>query len=151
MMAGIRSKDTKPELLIRRGLHGRGFRFRLHDRRLPGTPDLVFPRYRSVVFVHGCFWHRHECSLFKWPSSRQEFWTAKISGNRNADERNASKLMNEGWRVLVVWECSLRGRGRSSPEAVLDAIAGWLLAGPTGDERGLTEIGEVLAVPQADE
>ena len=81
MMSGIRGKNTRPELLIRKGLHARGFRFRLHDKRLPGKPDLVLPKYSAVIFVHGCFWHGHDCHLFKWPQSRREFWRKKITRN----------------------------------------------------------------------
>jgi DNA mismatch endonuclease, patch repair protein len=110
MMAGIKGKNTKPELVIRSGLHKVGFRFRLHDRKLPGKPDLVFPRFRAVIFVQGCFWHGHDCHLFKWPSSRKDFWQKKISGNQKADARNIEKLLAEGWRVALIWECSIKGK-----------------------------------------
>lgn len=108
-MSGIRGKNTKPELLLRKLLHARGFRFRLHAA-LPGKPDLVFPRRNAVIFVHGCFWHRHECHIFKWPGTRQEFWRDKLNGNANRDQRNVAKLLEEGWRVGIVWECALRDR-----------------------------------------
>ncbi|WP_202330989.1 very short patch repair endonuclease [Mesorhizobium sp. L-8-3] len=111
-MSRIRGRDTKPELLLRRHLHAAGFRFRLHASGLPGRPDMVFPRYRAVIFVHGCFWHGHDCPLFKVPSTRPEFWSAKISGNRDRDRRTIARLRASGWRVLVVWECSLKGPGR---------------------------------------
>lgn len=107
MMAGIRGRDTNPEMLVRRFLHARGFRFRLHDRRLPGRPDLVLPKWGTVVFVHGCFWHHHRCDRFVWPKSRPEFWRAKIEGNVERDRRNERKLRRDGWRVIVVWECGL--------------------------------------------
>lgn len=92
MMAGIKAKDTKPELIIRRGLHAMGFRFRLHAKGLPGKPDLVLRKYRAVIFVNGCFWHGHECVLFKWPKSRADFWREKINRNRHNDRVNSAKL-----------------------------------------------------------
>ena len=127
-MSRIRGKDTKPELLLRRGLHARGFRFRLHRRDLPGCPDLVFPRFHAVVFVHGCFWHGHACPMFKSPTTRPEFWAAKIEGNRARDLRVSENLEAEGWRTLVVWECTLRGPQRVPIEQVLARVSAWLLA-----------------------
>lgn len=126
MMSGIRGTDTKPELVLRRGLHGLGFRFRLHDRSLPGTPDMVFPRYGAVLFAHGCFWHGHDCPLFRLPSTRTEFWSAKISRNRVVDATSEEALSRLGWRVGIVWECSLKGRGRRSLEEVIGGCATWL-------------------------
>ena len=108
-MAGIRGKDTAPEFLVRRALHRRGFRYRLHVGSLPGRPDIVLPKYCAVVFVHGCFWHGHGCRLFKWPKTRQEFWQQKISRNQANDLRHMASLQRDGWRVAVVWECALRG------------------------------------------
>src|SRR4051812_25000557 len=105
MMAGIRAKDTKPELIVRRGLHRAGLRFRIHDRRLPGKPDLVFPKYKAVVLVHGCFWHGHDCKLFKWPNTRPEFWRSKIGSTINRDAAVRIQLVKAGWRVLEIWEC----------------------------------------------
>ena len=125
-MAAIHGKNTKPEMLLRRALHAKGFRFRLHDRRLPGRPDLVFPKYQAVVFVNGCFWHGHQCGQFRWPAGREEFWRAKIGGNMARDHANFPALQNVGWRVGIVWECALKGMGRLGVEAVVDAIAGWL-------------------------
>jgi DNA mismatch endonuclease (patch repair protein) len=101
MMAGIKGKDTKPELVIRSALHRAGFRFRLHYKNMPGRPDLVFPRYRAVVFVHGCFWHGHDCHLFRWPSTREEFWREKIGRNVARDSQQTSTLLDTGWRVAV--------------------------------------------------
>lgn len=126
MMAGIRGTDTKPELILRRGLHAAGFRFRLHDRRLPGTPDMVFPRYRAALFAHGCFWHGHDCHLFRWPASREEFWRTKIGRNREVDARSADQLEAAGWRRGVVWECALKGRSRVPFPEVLEACIRWL-------------------------
>lgn len=137
MMAGIRSKDTKPELLLRRALHRRGLRYRLHVSALPGKPDLVFPAKRAVLFAHGCFWHGHTCHLFRLPSTRQEFWEAKIAGNRAADSRALAGLLAAGWRVGVVWECSLKGKLRLPQEEVIDRCAEWLAGGePTFELRG---------------
>lgn len=129
MMAGIRGKNTRPEMILRRGLHARGFRFRLHDRRLSGSPDLVFPGRHAVVFVHGCFWHGHGCHLFRLPATRREFWQAKIAGNVARDTAAEDRLVADGWRVLTVWECALKGRGRLPVEAVLDRAAEWLVSG----------------------
>ncbi|MCW2303239.1 DNA mismatch endonuclease (patch repair protein) [Rhodovulum sulfidophilum] len=131
-MAAIRGADTKPEMLIRRGLHASGFRYRLHDRKLPGKPDIVLPKHCSVIFVNGCFWHGHDCPLFRWPATRQEFWRAKITGNMERDARNIGMLLASGWRVATVWECALKGRGRLSPEAVIDSLSRWICS---GDQR----------------
>ena len=105
-MSRIRGKDTKPELMLRHGLHARGLRYRLHRKDLPGRPDMVFPRYRAAILVHGCFWHGHDCPLFKLPATRREFWAAKIEGNQARDARDIAGLAAAGWRVLVVWECA---------------------------------------------
>lgn len=109
MMAGIQGKNTKPELLVRKYLHGKGLRFRLHAKKLPGKPDLVFPKYKAVVFVHGCFWHRHSgCKYATTPSSREVFWENKLSENVARDSYQIAALVGLGWRVFVVWECELR-------------------------------------------
>jgi DNA mismatch endonuclease (patch repair protein) len=125
-MSRIRGKDTKPELVLRRGLHALGLRFRLHRKDLPGRPDIVFPRYRAAVLVHGCFWHGHDCPLFKWPATRLEFWEAKIEGNRARDLRDVAALAAAGWRVLVVWECALKGPARLPVDVVLARVTSWL-------------------------
>ena len=111
MMSNIRGKDTKPELLIRHALHAKGLRYRLHVKDIPGRPDMVFPRFRAVVFVHGCFWHGHDCSLFHLPGTRTKYWKEKIEKNRKRDNEVAAMLLDSGWRYLVVWECAIRGRG----------------------------------------
>lgn len=118
-MRRIRGKDTKPEVLIRRGLHAAGLRFRLHSRQLPGRPDLIFPRYSAAIFVNGCFWHGHDCTLCKIPATRRTFWTAKIARNAERDRQVIRELLSSSWRVLIVWECSLRGRGRQSVDQVI--------------------------------
>lgn len=125
-MAAIKGANTKPEMIIRRGLHARGFRFRLQDRKLPGRPDLVFAKYTAVIFVNGCFWHGHDCSLFKWPKTREEFWRNKIVGNRRRDEQAGEALLVAGWRIATVWECALKGRGRLPQGDLIDSIAMWL-------------------------
>ncbi len=111
-MSRVRGKNTKPELLIRRALHATGLRYRLHGAKLPGKPDLVFPARRAVVFVHGCFWHGHNCSLFRMPATRTEFWSMKIESNRKRDAVAVGSLRSAGWRVLTIWECALRGPDR---------------------------------------
>ena len=137
MMSGIKGTNTKPEMIVRRGLHALGFRFRLHARRLPGRPDIILPRYGAAILVHGCFWHGHECQLFRWPKNREMFWREKISGNRERDAANASALQQRGWRILQIWECALRGNGRLGPEKVIQLAAAWIKSGqPTGEIRG---------------
>ncbi|MHC1693580.1 MAG: very short patch repair endonuclease [Sphaerochaetaceae bacterium] len=109
VMSHIRGKNTSCELMVRRYLFSQGFRFRIHDRRYPGHPDIVLPKYRTMVFVNGCFWHGHmDCSLYRQPKSNVAFWKEKIERNRSRDEQNRLLLEQSGWRVIVVWECELR-------------------------------------------
>lgn len=122
-MSRIKGRDTKPEMLIRRGLHARGFRYRLHDHSLIGRPDLVFSKHRTVIFVHGCFWHGHKCALFRLPATRTEFWAGKIEANRSRDERAHEQLLGMGWRILTIWECSLKGPTRWPLKTLLDSCA----------------------------
>jgi len=111
IMASVGQRDTGAEMGLRRALHRLGLRYRLHDRKLPGSPDLVFPRFRAVVFVHGCFWHVHEgCKYATMPSSRKVFWREKFEANKKRDRRNFDALLANGWRVLVVWECAVKGK-----------------------------------------
>jgi DNA mismatch endonuclease (patch repair protein) len=112
IMSRIKGKDTRPEMLVRKRLWAEGFRYRLHRRGLPGKPDLVFPKYRAVIFVHGCFWHAHGCKRSAPPSTRKAFWNAKLQGNRERDARNIAALEEQGWRVLVIWECELKTEKR---------------------------------------
>ena len=128
IMSRIRAKDTSPELQIRKGLHALGFRYRLHDRKLPGKPDLVFPRYKSVIFVNGCFWHGHTCHLFRWPASNEGYWKPKICRTIERDCVNHALLKECGWRVLVIWECAFRGRFRFSMEDVIEMASEWLVS-----------------------
>jgi DNA mismatch endonuclease (patch repair protein) len=129
MMSGIRGKNTKPEWMVRRSLHSRGFRYRLHARDLPGKPDLVLPKYKAAIFIHGCFWHGHDCHLFKWPSTREEFWRLKIEGNVARDARAIDSLVEKGWRVATVWECGLRCKG--GEDAIAEQLVSWLTSGGT--------------------
>ena len=137
MMSGIRGKNTKPELALRRALHARGFRFRLHPGKVHGRPDLVLPKHRAVVFVHGCFWHRHEgCRYATVPATRPEFWRAKFDTNAARDSAVRTSLLQDGWRVATVWECALR-----KPERVNSAITvleEWLLGTEGQIEIGAT-------------
>jgi len=125
-MSGIRGKNTKPELLIRKAIFNRGYRYRLHTKELPGKPDIVFPKFRAVIFVHGCFWHLHECHLFKWPSTRPEFWKDKLEGNRERDRRKQKAIAELGWRILVVWECALKGKGKLDLNTITDRVETFL-------------------------
>lgn len=122
-MSRIRGKNTKPEQVVRRGLFARGFRFRLHDSRLPGRPDLVLPRYRTALFINGCFWHGHDCHLFRKPSTNPEFWETKIQRNRENDAKNIALLTAAGWKVVTVWECAIRGKSEDAVAEVLDSLA----------------------------
>ncbi len=128
-MSRIRGRDTKPELLVRKGLHVLGLRFRLHRRGLPGSPDIVLVRHRTVVFVHGCFWHGHSCSFFKMPTTRTEFWKKKIFENISRDDAAMKALIADGWRVVTVWECALRGTGRLPSEHVCRSVEKFILRG----------------------
>jgi DNA mismatch endonuclease (patch repair protein) len=136
MMAGIRGRDTKPEILLRSGLHRLGLRFSLKSKLL-GRPDIVLPRWRVAVFFHGCFWHGHDCPLFRLPSTRTGFWREKIGSNRERDGRVLESLLADGWRVAIVRECAIRGAGKRPWEAVCGELAEWIRVG-----RGQTiEIG----------
>ena len=110
-MSAIKSKNTKPEIAVRKLLHAMGFRFRLHRKDLPGSPDIVLPKYKTVIFVHGCFWHRHEnCKYASTPNTRQEFWEAKFRENINRDKLNQENLSSKGWKIIIVWECEIKDK-----------------------------------------
>lgn len=109
-MAAIRGKDTTPEMTLRKALFAVGYRYRIHVKHLPGSPDIVLPRYNSVIFVHGCFWHGHDCKIAKTPKSNIKFWKEKIERNKTRDSRVIEELMEMGWKVIIVWECSLIGK-----------------------------------------
>ncbi|WP_421760318.1 very short patch repair endonuclease [Devosia sp.] len=137
MMSSIRAANTQPELQIRKGLHARGFRFRLHAKDIPGKPDLILPRWHTAIFVHGCFWHGHDCHLFKMPSTRPEFWSAKIERNRTRDATVRRQLDAAGWRDLVIWECALKGKTRPAFGEVVDRTETFLRGNAvTGEIRG---------------
>lgn len=133
MMSGIRGQDTKPEMLVRRHLHGLGFRYRLSPRDMPGRPDLVLPRHRAVVFVHGCFWHGHDgCRFATVPATRTEFWTSKISATKLRDAASEERLRVLGWRIAVVWECALR----SNQDSTLQRVAEFITSDIAGTDIG---------------
>ena len=133
MMSNIRGKNTRLEVIIRKELFARGLRYRLHDKRLPGKPDMVFPKFKAVIFVNGCFWHGHDCGLYREPKSNSAFWVSKISRNRENDDRTRHVLMQSNWRVLIVWECAIRLR-RYSIYDVIDMIAVWLTSAELSGE-----------------
>lgn len=143
-MRRVRGRDTKPEMMIRRGLHARGLRYRLHDMTLPGRPDLVFSKLRVAVFIHGCFWHAHGCVLSRLPATRQDFWQQKLEANAARDQKAVEALQADGWRVLVIWECALRGPGRVGVETVLDGAAVFIRA----NRPQLLEIASTLIEPE---
>lgn len=138
MMSGIQGKNTKPELLVRRMLHALGYRFRVHRRDLPGAPDIVLPSRKIAIFVHGCFWHLHEgCQYAKIPSTRPDFWRAKLEANVERDQRSIEKLQAMGWRVLCVWECSTRGAEAAA--GIENSLRIWIESDlPLGEIKGAT-------------
>ena len=122
-MSHIRSKNSKPEELVRKYLFAHGFRYRKNVAKLPGKPDIVLPKYRTVIFVNGCFWHKHDCPRFVWPTSNTEYWTKKILGNVERDQTNRKQLAESGWNILTVWECELKkDRAESTLEALVREI-----------------------------
>ncbi|WP_085885858.1 very short patch repair endonuclease [Oceanibacterium hippocampi] len=143
MMSGIRGKNTKPELALRRALHARGFRFRLHSKKVHGRPDLVLPKLRAAVFVHGCFWHRHVgCRYTTTPSTRRDFWQEKFEANVARDEAVLGRLLEDGWRAATVWECALRKTNQVN--ATADLLSAWLRSNELrlqiGNEDGRTNL-----------
>ena len=140
-MASIPAKDTVPELMIRKSLHKRGYRYRLHDKLLPGKPDLVFRRFNAVIFINGCFWHGHDCQHFRMPSSNSDYWSNKIGKNKRRDLRNRELLVDMNWRILTVWECGMKGKGKLEFEALIKTIENWLCSDKeTLDIRGSTDV-----------
>ena len=126
MMSGIKGKNTKPEIKIRKALHAKGYRYRIHVQNIIGKPDIVLPKYNALIFIHGCFWHLHNCHLFKWPSTRTDFWYKKIYGNKKKDLENKQKLLDSGWRLLIIWECSIKGKGKLEFNELIKTIQDWL-------------------------
>lgn len=137
MMSKIKGKNTKPEKIVRSALHAEGYRFRLHRKDLPGKPDIVLPRYRALIYVNGCFWHGHDCPLFKWPKTRGEFWREKITANMRRDQRNFTEAAKSGWRVCILWECSIRGKSVQLQLMTMQKLFAWLK-----DGNSFTEIQE---------
>ncbi|MDP3515676.1 MAG: very short patch repair endonuclease [Pseudohongiella sp.] len=125
-MSAIKGKDTKPEMIVRTLLFAKGYRYRLNNRKLPGRPDLAFRQYEAAVFVHGCFWHMHGCPAFKLPRSNTEWWREKLESNRQRDIRSISALAESGWRVGIVWECSIRGKGKLNATDITQILEDWL-------------------------
>ena len=132
-MSHIRSKNTKPEEKVRKGLLSRGFRYRKNVKELPGCPDIVLPKYKTVIFVNGCFWHMHNCGRFVWPATNSEYWKPKILGNVNRDQKNTQQLREMGWNVIVVWECELKKKNLS---ARLDLLRDEIIA-QASEEGGI--------------
>ena len=124
-MSKIRGKNTKPEILVRKWLWAKGFRYRLHKKELPGKPDIVLSKYNAVLFIHGCFWHRHGCHLTSTPETRKEFWLSKLNGNVEREKRNFERLLDKGWRIGVIWECVLKGK-KQFPEKIGSQLIDWL-------------------------
>ncbi|KRG75785.1 hypothetical protein ABB30_11115 [Stenotrophomonas ginsengisoli] len=125
MMRGIRGSNTQPELQVRTALHARGFRYRLNAKDLPGRPDIVLPKWKTVIFVHGCFWHAHQgCRYFRIPATRTEFWEQKLAANAARDARQIEQLLAMGWRVLAVWECALKNKNATALEKVVAFVEG---------------------------
>jgi DNA mismatch endonuclease (patch repair protein) len=118
MMSGIKGKNTKAEIEIRKKLFSKGFRYKLHEKKLPGKPDIVLPKYNAVILFNGCFWHVHDCNLFKYPSTRKSFWKKKLLGNKIKDSENIENLKKLGWRVLIIWECAFRGPGKNRKKEI---------------------------------
>lgn len=134
MMSGIKGKNTSPELVIRKALHARGFRFRIHTTHLPGKPDLILPKFRAAIFVHGCFWHGHNCRYFKTPKTRTEFWMDKIEKNKVRDAIQIAKLNEADWRTLIIWECAIRKMKSENSITLIDTVAAWLSQNSTFHE-----------------
>lgn len=128
-MSRIKTQNTTPEMIIRKGLFARGFRYSLHKKTLPGKPDIVLPKYHSVIFVNGCFWHMHSCRYFVLPKTRTSFWQDKLEKNRERDLNNTKKLLEMGWRVAIVWECSIKNKQAVEVDEAFTMLSDWLVKG----------------------
>lgn len=127
MMSGIKAKDTKPEIFVRKALFRKGYRYRIHNKSLPGKPDIVLAKYKVAIQINGCYWHGHEdCPLFRLPKSKTEFWDKKIKSNITRDERSLDLLAKRGWRVVIVWECAIKGKDRIDPANLLSQIESFI-------------------------
>jgi DNA mismatch endonuclease (patch repair protein) len=129
VMSKVKSKNTTPELILRKTLHHLGLRYKLHDAKLPGKPDLVFPRYNAVIFVHGCFWHGHNCGRTGIPKSNRDFWMEKIERNKRNDSEHIKSLAKANWRTMIVWECAIQGKRKIAIDDLAVLIRDWLLSG----------------------
>ena len=138
IMSSVGQKNTGAETALRFALHVAGLRYRLHDRTLPGSPDLVFPKYGALIFVHGCYWHSHGCYKSTVPKSRRQFWQDKFKANQERDERNVRLLQEQGWRVLTVWECILKGKTAKPVGSVANGVTAWLESDETFGEIPLS-------------
>ena len=125
-MSAVRRENTKPEMMLRSTLHRSGLRYRVHGKKLPGSPDLVFPSFNAVIFVHGCFWHSHGCYKTTVPKTRRTFWEDKLQTNRERDVRSVRSLHEMGWRVMIVWECAVRGKIPLPSSVIADSVKKWL-------------------------
>jgi DNA mismatch endonuclease, patch repair protein len=134
IMASVGQRNTGPELRLRKALHRLGFRYRLNERNLPGSPDLVFPKYRAVIFVHGCYWHSHGCKYSTIPSTRKEFWLNKFEANKKRDKRKIDSLLELCWRVLVVWECAMKFKKKDEFDELIGQVTEWLHSSRNYDE-----------------
>jgi len=139
-MRAIRGKDTTPELIVRRMLHRSGFRYRLQAKGLPGKPDLAIKKYKLAIFVQGCFWHWHGCEFFRVPKTRTEWWTEKLSRNRERDQRDLAALLAQGWRVLWIWECYLKKHKNNGEDAILEAARSLIEMKNIQDETKFVEL-----------
>lgn len=126
LMSSVRNKNTEPELNVRKALFAKGIRYRLHTSDLPGCPDLVFPKYKAIIFIHGCFWHNHHCKHGSLPKTNREFWMAKLKGNGVRDKQNIIKLKDMGWRVKVIWSCTLKNKIKFDSIRCVEEIVNWL-------------------------
>ena len=144
-MSQIKGKDTSPEIIIRKALFSLGYRYRLHDAKLPGKPDLVLPKYNAIININGCFWHQHRCHLFKWPSSKVEFWRRKLTENKKRDRKNYKLLKDQGWYILTIWECALKGKKKLDLIDITEDIVKWLEF-ETGDKviKGMSKTYSIL-------
>ncbi|RUM92356.1 MAG: very short patch repair endonuclease [Thiomicrospira sp.] len=129
IMSQVKNKNTNIEIIVRKALFAKGFRYKINDKKLPGSPDIVLPKYRAVIFVNGCFWHGHHCPKGKPPKSNIKYWKDKIIKNQQRDEININQLLNQGWKVAIVWECTLKGKSAFPMKKILLTLENWLKVG----------------------
>lgn len=141
MMAGIGTKDTNPEIVIRKSLYARGYRYRKNVITLAGSPDIVLKKHAAVIQIYGCFWHGHDCNNFKWPTTRPDFWKTKIMGNQSRDRFSEQRLISDGWRLLIVWECVIKKAVSGSKLYNLDSLISQIISWIETGSNGITHIG----------